>query len=110
MSQTSFIEKLTGKVLADGVQTIDIPAYLRSSTFQVTVEAGTATAGTITPTAVAANATNDESIYDAAGDAIVITLAASSAYTFVCQASLKQLVFTPSGTNGTFNIIVSSLG
>lgn len=103
------IANVSGKVLADGAQTIRVDEQRRGTKMQICIYAGTATAGTVTPTVKSRGAPNAESILDASGNAVVVTLTANSSRTFVFDGAIDSVTLTPAGTNGTYGFIITGL-
>ena len=68
----------------------------------LTLKAGTATAGTLTLTAVPAGVGAAETVYDPYGAAITQNLASVTQKTYVIEGNFDTLNIACSGSNGTY--------
>jgi hypothetical protein len=74
-----------------------------SVSWSVTIEAGTATTGTLAVTVKGPGSDTAETAYDAAGNAIVYNFASSTVQTYpFTNKPIDMLILTPSGLDGTY--------
>lgn len=88
--------------VASGVTTT-IPLDPNSTGWCIKLNKDTATAGTLTLTAVSPGATTAETVYDSYGAAIVYNAASSTAQTYSFNGQpVDSVIITPAGLNGTY--------
>lgn len=99
-----------GKAQGDPAVSMAPAGYPRSYRVQVTVQPAASagsTAGTLAMKFKAAGGNNDESLLDAYGAAVVISVAASTSVTRYFDVVADKISATPSGLNGKYDMIVN---
>lgn len=91
---------------ASGASAESLLKEFNSRRLQLTVQPGTATAGTIALSYKAKGAANYETLLDKYGAAVTVTLAAGVSKTFSFDILADGIKGTPSGANGTWDFIV----
>jgi len=97
------VSRQTLVTVANGAIAQTVLCDPNSTNHVFSVERVTATAGTVTITARAFDGFTAESVYDAAGGAITVSLAVAGASSYkIADMNLHSIVFDASGENGTW--------
>lgn len=97
------VSRQTLVTVANGAEAQTVYCDPNSTNHVFSVERGTATAGTVTVTAKAFEDFTSESVYDAAGAAITVSLATAGANSYkIADMNLYSITFDATGENGTW--------